>query len=263
MQRGDYRSSPSGTFIFTLGRLINIPLQFYILTSLPFYKAFPRPPPPSGGSPIAFHFHPSFAVLLSTISPRTISTITNTLLLTPNQLILLIMSLSLITKHLIWVLYIRRERMTIQFAFFGGIADIIFESIETICFTFASINPFFSSKLLYIAPFIHIPAVLVEVIAELQRKSFKDAAGNRGKVCTTGPWALARHINYGCNIIFGFGFGMACGGVPVGIMFGGVYVLNFVFNALGSHEEYCQERYREKWTEYCEKVPWKLIPWVY
>jgi hypothetical protein len=64
-------------------------------------------------------------------------------------------------------------------------------------------------------------------------------------------------------MIFGFAYGMACGGIPVGAMFGGVYFLNFTFNAGPSIEEYCQDRYREKWDAYCKKVPNKFIPWLY
>lgn len=76
-------------------------------------------------------------------------------------------------------------------------------------------------------------------------------------------YTTARHINYGCNMIFGFAYGMACGGIPVGILFSGVYFLNFTFNAGPSIEEYCRDRYREKWDAYCKKVPNRFIPWLY
>jgi hypothetical protein len=56
---------------------------------------------------------------------------------------------------------------------------------------------------------------------------------------------------------------MACGGIPLGIMMGSVYVMNFSFNAVPGIEEYCQDHYREKWDEYCKKVPWKLVPYIY
>ena len=37
---------------------------------------------------------------------------------------------------------------------------------------------------------LHIPAVLRELVSEIQRKTFKDDPKNAGKVCMTGAWGL-------------------------------------------------------------------------
>ncbi|RDW74046.1 hypothetical protein BP5796_07488 [Coleophoma crateriformis] len=263
IQRGDYSNPKLSPALFFIGRLMNIPIQLAILTSSPFSNMFPRPPPPSGGAPILRHIPSSMAPFLSRILPLTASATTVTLTLTPYQAIITTMSAVLVAKHLIWIAYLRRERLTWQFAFFGTLPEWIFEGLENLLFTFAAVNPFWSPSLFYLAAAMHIPAVLLELTAEIQRKIFKDDPKNKGKLCTTGPWGLARHINYGCNIIYGFAYGMACGGIPAGIIFGGVYLLNFVFNAGPSIEEYCQERYREKFDAYCKKVPYKYIPWLF
>jgi steroid 5-alpha reductase family enzyme len=139
------------------------------------------------------------------------------------------MSTMLVAKHIIWLTGLRKERMTIPFGFFAVISDAIFEAIETVTSTFASDNPFFSPKLLYLGAAMHVPTVLLELASEIQRKSFKDNPKNKGKLCTTGPWSLARHINYGCNIVFGFGFGLACGGLPLAVIMGGRLCLKFCF----------------------------------
>ena len=146
MQRGDYGSTIAGPTIMFLGRLLNIPLTFSILTSLPFSKMFPRPAPPSSGSNISFHLTSSFATFLNSISGSAVSATTNTEDLTPYQFILLIMSTLLVAKHIIWLTWLRKERMTIPFGSFAVISDAIFEAIETVTFTFASVNPFFSTS---------------------------------------------------------------------------------------------------------------------
>jgi len=64
-------------------------------------------------------------------------------------------------------------------------------------------------------------------------------------------------------MIFGFGFGLACGGLPIALLFGGVYFMNFTYNAGPSIEEYCRAKYRDKWDIYCQRVPRKFIPWIY
>jgi hypothetical protein len=205
MQRGDYSNSKLSSTIFFIGRLINIPIQLAILKTVPFSKMFPRPPPPSGGAPIVLRIPSSIVLFLSRTFPLTTSAATITLTLTPYQAIITTMSIILVAKHLIWIAYIRRERVSWQFSFWGSIVDAIFEGLQNLAFTFAAVNPFWSPSLLYLAAAMHIPAVLLELTAEIQRKIFKDDLKNRGKLCMTGPWGLGMS-----SIMKAFQISMSC-----------------------------------------------------
>ena len=142
MQRGDYRNPLLPVIIFCLGRLINIPLQLGILTRLPLSNLIPRLPPPTGGSPIIIPLPTLIATSFQPFLPKT-ALLDNILTLTPHQAAIAFMSIWLVTKHLIWVTWLRRERLTINFSIIASIMDGSFEALESFAFTFAGINPFF------------------------------------------------------------------------------------------------------------------------
>ncbi|KIW64811.1 hypothetical protein PV04_09719 [Phialophora macrospora] len=81
----------------------------------------------------------------------------------------------------------------------------------------------------------------VELLAELQLIAFKAKNENRGKLCTTGFWAVTRHINYTANVLFGFGYRLATGGLLYSLATAGRYISNFTLNAMPSIEKYCRE----------------------
>ena len=100
------------------------------------------------------------------------------------------------------------------------------------------------------------------MVAELHRAAFKSKPENDGKLCTTGLWAITRHINYTANVLYGFGVGLATGGIPYALATSGMYLTNFTTNAIPGIESYCEKKYGEQWAKYEKKVPWKLIPWT-
>ena len=150
-----------------------------------------------------------------------------------------------------------------KFAFFGILSDLIYEGITSLVFTAASVNPMFSEKLFYAGTTLYFASVALELAAELQRTSFKMKKENKGRVCKTGFWAITRHINYTANMLFGFGYGLAAGGPLYAIATGGMYVANFVFNAMPGLEKYGREKYGQQWAEYEREVPWQLFPGIY
>ena len=167
-------------------------------------------------------------------------------------------------KHIIWMNTYLREKFTFQFAFFGVVADLIYESITTLVFSGAARNPMFSeSKFFYPGFALYVSSVALEFFAELQRVAFKRDPANKGKPCTTGFWGITRHINYTANVLFGFGYGLAAGGPLYACMTAGMYLANFTTNAMPSIEEYCRKRYGAEWERYEREVPYQLIPGIY
>ena len=241
VQRGDYsKTGPLAKFIFTTGRLATGPVQWAILSYLPLTRLLGTPPPPSGGSITVFGHTFARLPFLTALMPGLHS-----------------------LKHVTWALTMSNERMPPTFAIFAILADGIYESISTTVFTAASVNPLWSERFFYTGMTIFYSAIVLEWAAELQRISFKADPKNKGKLCTTGFWGITRHINYTANVLYGFGYGLALGGPLYSIPTAGMYLANFITNAIPSIEEYCGLKYGEEWKQYERETRWKLIPGLY
>ncbi|KIW87812.1 uncharacterized protein Z519_11396 [Cladophialophora bantiana CBS 173.52] len=240
IQRGDYGRNISANLLFTICRAITGPAQYVLITSHPL-SHLGVPPPPAGTTPIAL-FGRTFPRLpfLAALMPATLS-----------------------IKHILWVNFMLRERMTLKFAAFAVLSDFTYESISSLVFTTASINPMFSERFFYAGFTIFMASAALELLAELQRMAFKAKKENQSKVCKTGFWAITRHINYTANVLFGFGYGLATGGLLYSLATAGMYISNFVFNAMPAIEKYCREKYGEQWIQYEHEVPWQLFPGIY
>ncbi len=239
IQRGDFRPSFFTKGIFIIGRLISGPAQYAIIQAHPLAR-FGVPRPPSGGVINVFgHSYPRLPFLTA------------------------FMPFALALKHTLWLTGTNNERVAPGFAVFALISDFLYEATTTLVFTAAASNPAFSERQFYIGLSLFFTGLTIEVVAELHRAAFKSKPENKGKLCTTGFWAVTRHINYTANVIYGFGVGLATGGIPYSMATAGMYLTNFTTNAIPSHEDYMKEKYGRQWAEYEKKVPWKLIPYLY
>jgi hypothetical protein len=61
---------------------------------------------------------------------------------------------------------------------------------------------------------------------------FKADPKNKAKLYKTGLWGWSRHPNFAANIVFGFSYGLAAGGLLYALMTGGMYASNMVLNAI-------------------------------
>lgn len=240
IQRGNYAWTLPAPLLLILGRLACIPLQHLIITHSPFAV-----PPPTLSTLDLASWPSSFSSLPE---PTTV---------------FLGMTGILVLKQSIWAFYISAERMTLPFAFFGVVADFIYEGLSALVYSYALRNPFWRPSYLYLSAAVHLVAALVELGGELQRKAFKDDPRNKGKLYTRGLWAWVRHPNFAMNVVYGAAYGFATGGwayvgVPIAM-----YVRNFVGNAIPPKEEYLESRYGEQWEKYRRVVRWKLCPGVY
>ena len=242
MQRGDYGRNVIPTILFTLGTAASSPIAYWLIRKHPLgYFGIPRPPlghPPT----ISFfgHTYPRLPFLMAAL-PTVLH-----------------------AKHIIWMNTYLREKFTWQFAFFGVLSHIIYDGVTALVFSAASVNPLFSeTKFFYPGAALYVSSVLLEFAAEMQRVAFKRDPKNKGKPCTTGFWGITRHINYTANVLFGFAYGLAAGGPVYACLTGGMYLTNFLTNAMPSLEEYCRGRYGKEWERYEREVPYQLIPGVY
>ena len=240
VQRGNYGRDLLPNLIFTVGRAITGPAQYLLISAHPLAR-FGIPPPPTGSPPITLfgHMFPRLP-FLTALMPAVIS-----------------------AKHVFWLTFLCRERMTTKFAVFAVLSDFMYEATTSLVFTAASVNPMFSERYFYTGTTIYMASVAVELLAELQRTAFKAKRENEGKICKTGFWGITRHVNYTANVMFAFGYGLAAGGPLYSVATAGMYISNFVFNALPGIEKYCSEKYNDQWAVYEREVPWLLFPGIY
>ena len=89
-------------------------------------------------------------------------------------------------------------------------------------------------------------------------------SGGGRHVLAGGFWGLSRHINYLGEILMACGLALSLG-YPLAIT-PWLYPLYYVALLLprqADDDRRCAERYGELWREYCRRVPWRIIPYVY
>lgn len=83
------------------------------------------------------------------------------------------------------------------------------------------------------------------------------------RLITSGYWGFVRHPNYLGEILLGIGYGLMCGFSDI---MPWVYVI-FVIGLLVHRSERLEERSREShgyaWSEYCKRVRYRILPYVF
>ena len=87
--------------------------------------------------------------------------------------------------------------------------------------------------------------------------------GGKQLLCS-GFWALSRHINYLGEILMAVGLAL-CLGYPLapGPWLYPLYYVLLLFPRQYQDDRRCADKYGDLWTRYCQRVPYRIIPWVY
>lgn len=82
------------------------------------------------------------------------------------------------------------------------------------------------------------------------------------KLIYTGWWGLARHVNYFGDWLSALAYCLPCGKaiIPYYYM---VYFAALLIHREQRDEAKCAHKYKETWIEYKQRVPYRLIPFVY
>ncbi|KAF7502970.1 hypothetical protein GJ744_004757 [Endocarpon pusillum] len=213
------------------------------------------PPPPS----------PSHGPLSSRQQQQKLIT-TLGLNLTPMQTLLFAMSVGASAKHIFWILATSKEKMSASSAAVVAAFNFLINALNVLAFGLAAVNPTYYRSApwnVYVGVALFVVGILVEPIAEVQRRNFKDDPRNEGKPYSGGLFALARSVNYGAYTTWRTGFALAAGGPVWAALVAAFFLRDFASRAVPTMEEYCSKRYGAQWEEVKRKVPYKLIPWVY
>lgn len=102
----------------------------------------------------------------------------------------------------------------------------------------------------------------LETYSEVQRKRFKDAPHNAGKLHTTGLFSVVQHINYLGYILWRLSLGLGTGSLLAALV--SLHNLaDFYFRGVPALQAYLQSRYAAQKIEYDRKTPYKLIPYIW
>jgi protein-S-isoprenylcysteine O-methyltransferase Ste14 len=89
------------------------------------------------------------------------------------------------------------------------------------------------------------------------------SADGKQLLCS-GFWRLSRHINYLGEILMATGLALATGYFTAwGPWLYPLYYVALLFPRQAADDLRCAEKYGSLWQSYCERVPYRIIPWVY
>ncbi|CAK9290272.1 unnamed protein product [Gordionus sp. m RMFG-2023] len=81
----------------------------------------------------------------------------------------------------------------------------------------------------------------------------------------SGFWGLARHFNYTGDLLLATCMCLACGSMTKNFYpyFYLIFMFTLLINRIYRDEEKCKSKYGKYWDQYCEIVPYRLIPYVF
>lgn len=252
IKRGSSKATtPNSPYVFAGARLLDIPLQYVLLT-----RALPSLIRQLGGIPTPINT--PFVLGLSL-----------------HQSILMTMAIGSALKQSHWAIAISGEAMPVVNVVNIAVFNTIMNSFNTLLFTWSLTSAAKSSSVpipfleghelpLYavVGSAMYVVGLAIEWYSEIQRRDFKNDAKNRGKCYTGGLFSLVRHPNYQGYTIWRAGYSLTSSGLVWSSFIAFFFSYNFLTNGIPLLDAYCSDRYGAAWAKYKELVPWKLVPGV-
>ena len=86
----------------------------------------------------------------------------------------------------------------------------------------------------------------------------------RHALLCSGFWRVSRHVNYLGEILMALGLTLALGRPldPIPWLYP-LYYVALLLPRQADDDRRCAAKYGALWTEYCQRVPYRIIPWIY
>jgi 7-dehydrocholesterol reductase len=100
---------------------------------------------------------------------------------------------------------------------------------------------------------------------EIIRAEYETGDGEKRQsiLLVSGYWKIARHFHYVPEILLSLAWTLPALFSNVLPYFYVVYLTVLLVDRSGRDDVRCRQKYGEYWTQYCEKVPYKIIPGLY
>uniref|UniRef100_A0A452I1B5 Delta(14)-sterol reductase LBR n=1 Tax=Gopherus agassizii TaxID=38772 RepID=A0A452I1B5_9SAUR len=92
-------------------------------------------------------------------------------------------------------------------------------------------------------------------------KCIPTAAGK--SLLVTGWWGLVRHPNYLGDIIMALAWSLPCGFNHILPYFYVIYFTCLLIHREARDEHQCKKKYGMAWERYCQRVPYRIFPYIY
>ncbi|KAM6278803.1 delta(14)-sterol reductase LBR isoform 1-T1 [Porphyrio hochstetteri] len=79
----------------------------------------------------------------------------------------------------------------------------------------------------------------------------------------TGWWGFVRHPNYLGDIIMALAWSLPCGFNHILPYFYVIYFICLLVHREARDEHHCKQRYGLAWERYCQRVPYRIFPYIY
>jgi len=102
----------------------------------------------------------------------------------------------------------------------------------------------------------------IEMYSEHTRTKFKAKRANKGRVDDTGLFGVVRHPNYAGYLLWRIGIALTSGSLATTLFTAAFQFVQFTLS-IPDLTDHMTLRYGEEWAAYTERVPYRLIPFVY
>ena len=227
-----------GTAVFSILRLADLPLQYYLLRYSSFLPDLIRR---IGGT----------AIPLS--SPLAATGIAG---LSPYQTLILGLAAGSSAKQVYWKLMINDTNMPSGFSTAICAYNTLLNTLNTGLAFWAVTSQVPADQGSFLSTLTSAPVavpvgiglytvgIFVEWYSEIQRKRFKSHPENKDKPYSDGLFGLARSINYGGYTLWRVGYSLICGGWTWGALVAVWLAGDFCARAIPSMDAYCEKRVR-------------------
>eukprot|EP01028_Stygiella_incarcerata_P011481 TRINITY_DN651_c0_g2_i1.p1 TRINITY_DN651_c0_g2~~TRINITY_DN651_c0_g2_i1.p1 ORF type:complete len:487 (-),score=55.47 TRINITY_DN651_c0_g2_i1:162-1505(-) len=90
-----------------------------------------------------------------------------------------------------------------------------------------------------------------------------DGKTHDSNLLISGFWGVARHFNYMGDLMLSAGYSLACGFNHFHPYFYFFYMIILLVHRTYRDDERCRAKYGKKWSLYCQKVPYRILPKVF
>ena len=90
-----------------------------------------------------------------------------------------------------------------------------------------------------------------------------DGVTHKSPLLISGWWGISRHFNYVGDLMGSLSYCLPCAFNHILPYFYIVYMLILLLHRIYRDDVRCREKYGKYWDYYCEKVPYKIFPFIY
>jgi 7-dehydrocholesterol reductase len=91
----------------------------------------------------------------------------------------------------------------------------------------------------------------------------QDGEIRKSSLLVSGWWGLSRHMNYTGDLLLSLAYSLVCGGTYLFPYFYFVFLSILLIHRCIRDEKRCRDKYGAPWIEYCQQVPYRLIPYIW